>query len=157
MVAAGVVHAKPHRFCHTFATWTREHHARESDVPYLLGHATSALVRRTSAIYDAAKAADAYAAFSPAARLLATETSAAGSARASHTGGRQPRSADESATLRPPAISSSRPAGRSGGAADDREVLAARRVDGLVHALIERGVPDFELFDETRVVHEEEA
>ena len=44
----------------------------------LLGHSTSAMVRRYSATYDAAKAADAHAAFSPAARLLATEASAAG-------------------------------------------------------------------------------
>ena len=44
----------------------------------LLGHSTSAMVRRYSATYDAAKAAAAHAAFSPAARLLATEASAAG-------------------------------------------------------------------------------
>ncbi len=41
--------------------------------PYdLLGHSTSAMVRRYSATYDAAKAADAHASFSPAARLLAS-------------------------------------------------------------------------------------
>ncbi len=66
------VHANPHRFRHTFATWAIENHARELDVQYLLGHSTSALVRRYSATYDAAKAADAHAAFSPAARLLAS-------------------------------------------------------------------------------------
>ena len=56
---------------HLFATWAIENHARELDVQYLLGHSTSAMVRRYSATYDAAKAADAHAAFSPAARLLA--------------------------------------------------------------------------------------
>ena len=65
------VHANPHRFRHTFATWAIENHARELDVQYLLGHSTSAMVRRYSATYDAAKAADAHDAFSPAARLLA--------------------------------------------------------------------------------------
>ncbi len=65
------VHANPHRFRHTFATWAIENHAREIDVQYLLGHSTSAMVRRYSATYDAAKAADAHASFSPAARLLA--------------------------------------------------------------------------------------
>ena len=66
------VHANPHRFRHTFATWAIENHARELDVQYLLGHSTSAMVRRYSATYDAAKAADAHAAFSPAARLFAS-------------------------------------------------------------------------------------
>ncbi len=70
------VHANPHRFRHTFATWAIENHARELDVQYLLGHSTSAMVRRYSATYDAAKAADAHAAFSPAARLLAADQSA---------------------------------------------------------------------------------
>ena len=45
-------------------------HARKLDVQYLLGHSTSAMVRRYSASYDAAKAADAHAEFSPAARFL---------------------------------------------------------------------------------------
>ena len=67
---AGVKHAHAHRFRHTFATWAIENHARELDVQYLLGHSTSAMVRRYSATYDAAKAAEAHAAFSPAARLL---------------------------------------------------------------------------------------
>ena len=66
------VHANPHRFRHTFATWAIENHARELDVQYLLGHSTSAMVRRYSATYDAAKAAAAHASFSPAARLLAS-------------------------------------------------------------------------------------
>ena len=68
---AGVDHAHAHRFRHTFATWAIENHARELDVQYLLGHSTSAMVRRYSATDDAAKAADAHAAFSPAARFLA--------------------------------------------------------------------------------------
>ena len=66
------VHANPHRFRHTFATWAIENHARELDVQYLLDHSTSAMVRRYSATYDAAKAAAAHASFSPAARLLAS-------------------------------------------------------------------------------------
>ncbi len=48
--------AHAHRFRHTFATWAIENHAREIDVQYLLGHSTSAMVRRYSATYDAAKA-----------------------------------------------------------------------------------------------------
>ena len=67
------MHANPHRFRHTFATWAIENHARELDVQYLLGHSSSAMVRRYSATYDAAKAADAHAAFSPAARLFASK------------------------------------------------------------------------------------
>ena len=65
---AGVSHAHAHRFRHTFATWAIENHARELDVQYLLGHSTSAMVRRYSATYDSAKAAAAHASFSPAAR-----------------------------------------------------------------------------------------
>ena len=64
------VHANPRRFRHTFAIWAIEDHARELDVQYLLGHSTEAMVRRYSATYDAAKAAEAHATFSPAARLL---------------------------------------------------------------------------------------
>ena len=63
------VHANPHRFRHTFATWVIENLARELDVQYLLGHSTSAMVRRYSATYDAAKATEAHATLSPAARL----------------------------------------------------------------------------------------
>ncbi len=72
------VHANPHRFRHTFATWAIENHARELDVQYLLGHSTSAMVRRYSATYDAAKAGDAHAAFSPAARFLAGSSAMGG-------------------------------------------------------------------------------
>ena len=64
------VHANPHRFRHTLATWAIENHARELDLQYLLGHSTSAMVRRYSATDDAARAADAHAGFSPAARFL---------------------------------------------------------------------------------------
>ena len=64
------VHANPHRFRHTFATWAIENQARELDVQYLLGHSTSAMVRRYAATYAAAKAAAAHSAFSPAARLI---------------------------------------------------------------------------------------
>jgi integrase len=63
------VHSNRHRFRHTFATWAIENQARELDVQYLLGHSTSAMVRRYSATYDAAKAAEAHATFSPASRL----------------------------------------------------------------------------------------
>ncbi len=68
---AGVEHTHAHRFRHTFATWAIENHAREIDVQYLLGHSTSAMVRRYAATYDSAKAAEAHAAFSPATRFLA--------------------------------------------------------------------------------------
>ncbi len=66
---AGVRHVHAHRFRHTFATWAIENQARELDVQYLLGHSTSAMVRRYAATYDSAKAAAAHAAFSPVARL----------------------------------------------------------------------------------------
>ena len=69
--ATGIPKVHAHRFRHTFATWAIENQASELDVQYLLGHATAAMVRRYSATYDAAKAADAHAAFSPAARFLA--------------------------------------------------------------------------------------
>jgi len=71
------VHANPHRFRHTFATWAIEDQARELDVQYLLGHSTSAMVRRYSATYDAAKAAEAHASFSPASRLSRPDSSTA--------------------------------------------------------------------------------
>ncbi len=63
------VHANPHRFRHTFATWAIENQARELAVQYLFGHSTSAMVRRYAATYDAAKAAAAHASFSPVERL----------------------------------------------------------------------------------------
>ena len=54
-----------HRFRHTFATWAIEQQAREIDVQRLLGHSTSAMLRRYTASYDAEKAAQAHASFSP--------------------------------------------------------------------------------------------
>lgn len=68
---AGIHHVHAHRFRHTFATWAIENQARELDVQYLLGHSTSAMVRRYAATYDSAKAATAHASFSPANRLPA--------------------------------------------------------------------------------------
>ena len=65
------VHANPHRVRHTFATWAIENQARELDVQYLLGHSTSAMVRRYAATCDSAKAAAAHASFSPVERLSA--------------------------------------------------------------------------------------
>jgi integrase len=67
---AGVKRAHAHRFRHTFATWAIENHASELDVQYLLGHSTSAMVRRYAATYDSAKAASAHASFSPVTRLF---------------------------------------------------------------------------------------
>ena len=66
---AAVVDCHPHRFRHTFATWALEQRAREVDVQHLLGHATGHMLQRYAATYDAARAADAHADFSPARRL----------------------------------------------------------------------------------------
>ncbi len=66
---AGVHRVHAHRFRHTFATWAIENQARELDVQYLLGHSTSAMVRRYAATYDSAKAAAAHSGFSPMRRL----------------------------------------------------------------------------------------
>ena len=46
-----------------------EQQAREIDVQFLLGHSTLAMLRRYTATYDAEKAAQAHALFSPADRL----------------------------------------------------------------------------------------
>jgi site-specific recombinase XerD len=62
---AGVPGVHPHRFRHTFATWCIEQQARELDVQYLLGHSTSAMLRRYTATYNAEKAAQAHEMFSP--------------------------------------------------------------------------------------------
>ena len=64
----------PHRFRHTFATWAIEQQAREIDVQRLLGHSTSAMLRRYTASYDAEKAAQAHASFSPGDRLATLPT-----------------------------------------------------------------------------------
>ncbi len=65
----GIAKVHPHRFRHTFATWAIEQQAREIDVQRLLGHSTSAMLRRYTASYDAEKAAQAHVLFSPADRL----------------------------------------------------------------------------------------
>ena len=65
----GILKVHPHRFRHTFATWAIEQQAREIDVQRLLGHSTSAMLRRYTASYDAEKAAQAHASFSPGDRL----------------------------------------------------------------------------------------
>lgn len=59
------VHANPHRFRHTFATWAIEAEAREIDVQCLLGHSTAVMTRRYAATYDASKAAARHNDFSP--------------------------------------------------------------------------------------------
>jgi site-specific recombinase XerD len=66
---AGVEHVHPHRFRHTFATMAIRAAAREIDVQHLLGHSTSAMVRRYTRTYDAENAAAAHASFSPVAQL----------------------------------------------------------------------------------------
>ena len=66
---ASVAKVHPHRFHHTFATWAIEQQAREIDVQFLLGHPTPTILRRYTATYDAEKAAQAHALFSPADRL----------------------------------------------------------------------------------------
>ena len=48
----GIAKVHPHRFRHTFATWAIEQQAREIDVQRLLGHSTSAMLRRYTASYD---------------------------------------------------------------------------------------------------------
>jgi integrase len=65
---ASVPKVHPQRFRHTFATWAIEQQAREIDVQFLLGHSTPAMLRRYTATYDAEKAAQAHALFSPADR-----------------------------------------------------------------------------------------
>ena len=63
--AAGVPRVHAHRFRHTFATWAIAHDARELDVQHLLGHSSPEMVRRYSATYGSAQAAERHAAFSP--------------------------------------------------------------------------------------------
>ncbi len=66
---AGVSHVYPHKFRHTSATWALESEARELDVQLLLGHSSSAMVRRYSSTYNAEKAARSHARWSPADQL----------------------------------------------------------------------------------------
>ena len=66
---AGVVGVHPHRFRHTFATMAIRAAAREIDVQHLLGHSTSAMVRRYTRTYDAEQAALAHSRFSPVGQL----------------------------------------------------------------------------------------
>ncbi len=63
--SAGVSRVHAHRFRHTFATWAIAHDARELDVQHLLGHSSPDMVRRYSATYGSAQAAQRHAAFSP--------------------------------------------------------------------------------------------
>ena len=69
--AAGVPRVHAHRFRHTFATWAIAHDAREFDVQHLLGHRSPDMVRRYSATYGSAQAAERHAAFSPGDGMLA--------------------------------------------------------------------------------------
>ena len=69
--AAGVPRVHAHRFRHTFATWAIAHDARELDVQHLLGHSSPDMVRRYSATYGSAQAAERHAAFSPGDGMLA--------------------------------------------------------------------------------------
>ena len=62
---AGVPRTHAHRFRHTFATWAIENGAREFDVQYLLGHSSSAMVRRYSATYRAEKGARTHVSWNP--------------------------------------------------------------------------------------------
>ena len=66
---ASVPKVRPHRFRRTFAAWAIEQQAREIDLQFLLDHSSPAMLRRYTATYDAEKAAQAHALFSPADRL----------------------------------------------------------------------------------------
>jgi integrase/recombinase XerC len=67
----GIARVYAHRFRHTFATWAIQHDARELDVQYLLGHASSDMVRRYSSSYRSEQAATRHVRFSPADQMLA--------------------------------------------------------------------------------------
>ena len=75
--AAGVPRVHAHRFRHTLATWAIAHDARELDVQHLLGHSSPEMVRRYSATYGSAQAAERHAAFSPGDGMLAQPREAA--------------------------------------------------------------------------------
>ena len=68
--AAQVSRCHAHRFRHTFATWAIAHDARELDVQHILGHSSPDMVRRYSATYRSAQAAERHAAFSPGDQML---------------------------------------------------------------------------------------
>ena len=68
---AGIPKVHAHRFRHTFATWAIAHDARELDVQHLLGHSSPDMVRRYSATYRSAQAAERHHAFSPGDQMLA--------------------------------------------------------------------------------------
>ena len=74
---AGIPKVHAHRFRHTFATWAIAHDARELDVQHLLGHSSPEMVRRYSATYGSAQAAERHAAFSPGDGMLAQPREAA--------------------------------------------------------------------------------
>ena len=74
--AAGVPRVHAHRFRHTFATWAIAHDAREIDVQNRLGHSSPEMVRRYSATYGSAQAAERHAAFSPGDGMLVGALSA---------------------------------------------------------------------------------
>lgn len=63
--SAGIPRVHAHRFRHTFTTWAIAHEARELDVQHLLGQRSPDRVRRYSATYGSAQAAQRHAAFSP--------------------------------------------------------------------------------------------
>ena len=65
---AGVPKVHAHRF--RLATWAIAHDARELDVQHLLGHSSPDMVRRYSATYRSAQAAERHAAFSPGDQML---------------------------------------------------------------------------------------
>ena len=67
----GIAKVHAHRFRHTFVTWAIAHDARELDVQHLLGHASPDMVRRYSATYRSAQAAERHPAFSPGDQMLA--------------------------------------------------------------------------------------
>jgi len=69
---AGVAHVHPHRFRHTFATWSLRSNAREIDVQILLGHSSMAMTQRYARTYSSDQAVAAHGSFSPVALLRTT-------------------------------------------------------------------------------------
>ena len=70
--STGIPRVHAHRFRHPFATWAIAHDAREFDVQHLLGQSSPEMVRRYSATYGSAQAAERHAAFSPGDGMLAS-------------------------------------------------------------------------------------